>query len=85
MRQIPGVRRSDADSCGGAEGRQDAKRQFNSYIKGLCAICTNGDFNKMLELLLRAYSTARNNCMITRSEVAAILDKHVVYEDSEVR
>lgn len=60
------------------------KDQFNRYVRGLCFICKEGSFDQALDVLLRAYSSARDDRTITRNEVAAILAKHVVYENSEV-
>lgn len=48
-------------------------------------LCNDGTFEQILELLLRVYSTTRGDGTISRSEIAAILEKHVVYEYSEVR
>ena len=66
-----------------AVGR-DTKDQFNRYVRGLCVICNEGTFDQMLELLFRAYAVARDDRTISRREMAAILAKHVVYEDAEV-
>ncbi|CAB1119982.1 unnamed protein product [Ectocarpus sp. CCAP 1310/34] len=72
-------------SYGAAEGGgcDTTKEQFNRYVKGMCVVCNEGSFDQVLDLLFRAYSTARDDCTITRNEMAAILSKHVVYEDSE--
>ncbi|CAN0056450.1 unnamed protein product [Ectocarpus fasciculatus] len=64
-------------------GCDTTKEQFNRYVKGMCVVCNEGSFDQVLDLLFRAYSTARDDCTITRNEMAAILSKHVVYEDSE--
>lgn len=48
-------------------------------------VCNEGSFDQMLDVLLRAYSVARDDRTITRNEMAAILAKHVLYEGSEVR
>jgi len=75
----------DETSCATAEASvSDVKDGFNRYVRGLCVVCNEGSFDQMLDMLLRAYSVARGDCTITRNEMAAILAKHVIYDDSEV-
>ncbi|CAM9511192.1 unnamed protein product, partial [Laminaria digitata] len=74
----------DAEPVAGASGHH-ASNDFSRYIKGLCALCNNGNFDQTLAMLFRAYSSAADHCVVTRDEVAAILASHVVYADSEAR
>eukprot|EP00752_Nemacystus_decipiens_P003990 g3655.t1 len=74
----------DEESYATAEERgSDGKDGFSRYVRGLCVVCNEGSFDQMLEVLFRAYSVARGDRTITRNEMAAILAKHVTYEDSE--
>ncbi|CAM9686762.1 unnamed protein product [Scytosiphon promiscuus] len=85
----PAIRGSGEDSAvgdvgnGNTHGTSEAKGQFGSYIRGVCVICNEGSFDQTLDVLFRAYSRARGGHTITRTEMAAILAKHVIYEDSE--
>lgn len=47
-------------------------------------VCNEGSFGHILDVLFRAYAVARDDRTITRNEMATILAKHVIYEDSEV-
>lgn len=38
----------------------------------------------MFDFLLRVYSTAREEQVISRAELAVILEHHVIYDDIEV-
>lgn len=76
---------TDGDMCGAGERARDANSGFTRYVRGLCALCTEGSFEQTLDILFMAYSTARNDGMICRTEMAAILAKHAVYDDCEVR
>ncbi|CAM9326803.1 unnamed protein product [Hapterophycus canaliculatus] len=72
------------DSCGSAgDGGCAAKGQFSHYVRGLCVVCNEGSFDQILDVLFRAYSRARGGQTITRTEMAVMLAKHVIYEDSE--
>eukprot|EP00903_Cladosiphon_okamuranus_P006566 g6414.t1 len=77
----------DEDSCATAEGSvsDDSKDKFNRYVRGLCVVCNEGSVDQRLDVLLRAYSVTRDDSTITRNEMAAILAKHVLYEDAERR
>lgn len=74
----------DGDLDGTALGSHGENHEFGRYVRGLCSICTDGSFDQTLDLLLRAYSVARNNHMISRHELASIVAKHVVYDGQEV-
>ena len=67
-----------------ALGSQGGNHEFGRYVRGLCFLCTEGSFDQALDLLLRAYSVARNDHMISRHELASIVAKHVVYDGQEV-
>lgn len=81
MRTIDEDEDSYATAGGSVSGAKDG---FNRYIRGLCVVCNEGSFDQILDVLFRAYSVARNDRTISRNEMAAILAKHVLYEDSEV-
>lgn len=75
----------DEGSCATAqESVSETKDGFNRYVRGLCVVCNEGSFDQTLDVLFRAYSVARDDRTINRNEMAAILAKHVLYEDSEV-
>lgn len=53
-------------------------------MRGICALCRRGTFEEVTGLLFRVYSGARRGSMISRSELAMILDRHVVLDGFEV-
>lgn len=57
---------------------------FHGYVRGLCALCREGTLDQVLDFLFRVYSTAREERMIGRTELAAIFEHHVVYDDFQV-
>ena len=76
--------RVSTEPTAGASGHH-ASNDFSRYVKGLCALCNNGNFDQISAMLFRAYSKSADDCVITRDEVATILANHVVYTNSDVR
>lgn len=74
----------DGDLRCTALGSQGGNHEFGRYVRGLCSLCTEGSFDQSFDLLLRAYSVARSDRMISRHELASIVAKHVVYDGQEV-
>ncbi|CAM9119577.1 unnamed protein product [Sphacelaria rigidula] len=74
----------DDGSCGSADARGVNQGDFSCYVRGLCTLCREGTFDQVLSLMLRVYSTAREEQLIGRAELAAILESHIVYDDFEV-
>lgn len=48
-------------------------------------VCNEGGFDQILDVLFRTYSRATGGRTITRTEMAAILAKHVMYEELKVK
>lgn len=79
-----GALATDDGSCGSADARGVNQGDFSCYVRGLCTLCREGTFDQVLSLMLRVYSTAREEQLIGRAELAAILESHIVYDDFEV-
>lgn len=75
---------ADDAFCRSADPRRANQCDFHGYVRGLCFLCQAGTYDQVLDFLFRVYSTAREERVIGRAELAAILENHVVYDDFEV-